>query len=80
MPIRTDSWPTGTPCWVDLAVPDVPAATEFYAAVLGWTFADAGEEYGHYQVCQRNGRAAAGISPCQNEGQPTVWTDDVPGQ
>jgi len=74
MPTRTDSWPTGTPCWVDLAVPDVPAVTEFYAAVLGWTFADAGEEYGHYQVCQRNGRAAAGISPCQNEGQPTVWT------
>ncbi len=35
MSIRTDSWPIGTPCWVDLAVPDVPAATEFYAAVLG---------------------------------------------
>ena len=74
MPTRTDSWPTGTPCWVDLAVPDVPAATEFYAAVLGWTFVDAGEEYGHYQVCQRDGRAAAGIGPLQNEGQPTVWT------
>ena len=74
MPIRTDSWPTGTPCWVDLAVPDVPAATEFYAAVLGWTFADAGEEYGDYQVCRRDGRASAGIGPLQNEGQPTVWT------
>jgi uncharacterized protein len=51
MPTRTDSWPAGTPCWVDLAVPDVAAATEFYAVVLGWTFTDAGEEYGHYQVC-----------------------------
>jgi len=74
MPIRTDSWPTGTPCWVDLAVPDVPAATEFYAAVLGWTFTDSGEEYGHYQVCQRDGRAAAGIGPLQDEGQPPAWT------
>ena len=62
------------PDWVDLAVPEVPAATEFYAAVLGWTFADAGEEYGDYQVCRRDGRAAAGIGPLQNEGQPTVWT------
>jgi len=40
MPIRITPWPTGTPCWVDLAVPDADAAREFYAAILGWTYAD----------------------------------------
>ena len=74
MPIRTDPWPTGTPCWVDLAVPDVDAAKEFYAAIFGWEFSDRGEEYGHYQMCQRAGRAAAGIGPLQSEGQPPAWT------
>lgn len=82
MPIRTDPWPTGTPCWVDLAVPDVAAAREFYAAVLDWTFSDAGAEYGNYQMCLRDGRPAAGISSVQHEDQPRVWTtylasDDV---
>lgn len=82
MPIRTDPWPAGTPCWVDLAVPDADAAREFYAAVLGWTYLDTGEEYGHYLMCQRGGRCAAGLSALQNSGQPTVWTtylasDDV---
>lgn len=74
MPTRTEPWSTGTPCWVDLAVPDVSAAKEFYAAVLGWGFIDSGEEYGHYQMCRRGDRTAAGIGPVQHEGQPSVWT------
>jgi uncharacterized protein len=82
MPIRTDPWPTGTPCWVDLAVPDLAAAREFYAAVLGWTFLDTGAEYGHYQICRQDGHAAAAIGPLQHPDQPSVWTtylasDDV---
>lgn len=64
----------GTPCWVDLAVPDLDASKEFYAAVFGWTFVDSGEEFGHYSVAQVGGRAAAAIGPLQGEGQPTVWT------
>jgi len=36
MSICNAPWPTGTPCWVDLAVPDVSAATEFYAAVFDY--------------------------------------------
>lgn len=79
MPIRTEPWPTGTPCWADLAVPDVDAATEFYAAVLGWAFTDTGEAYGHYRMCRRDGRCAAGIGALQNEGQPSVWTTYLAG-
>jgi predicted enzyme related to lactoylglutathione lyase len=74
MPTRKDPWPAGTPCWIDLAVPDVAAATEFYGPVTGWTFVDSGEEFGHYNIARTNDRAAAAIGPIQEEGQPTAWT------
>lgn len=74
MPIRTAPWPAGTPCWVDLAVADVDAAKDFYTAVMGWTYTDTGEEFGHYQMCQRDGRHAAGIGPQQSPDQPPAWT------
>ncbi|NMH95756.1 VOC family protein [Pseudonocardia acidicola] len=74
MPTRDTRWPTGTPCWVDLAVPDISAATQFYGAVLGWSFVDAGEEFGHFHVARTNGKAAAGIGPIMQEDQPSFWT------
>ena len=74
MPFRTEPWPTGTPCWVDLAVPDVAAATAFYGAVLGWAFVDTGEEFGHYHVARTKDRAAAAIGPVQDPGQRVAWT------
>ena len=82
MSTRTDPWPAGTPCWVDLSVPDVEGAVAFYAAVLGWTFVDSGPDYGNYQIAQMDGRAAAGVGPIMQEGQPSAWTvylasDDV---
>ena len=82
MSIRTDPWPAGTPCWVDLSAPDVEAAVAFYADVIGWTFHDSGPEYGGYQIAMVDGRAAAGVGPIMQEGQPSAWTvylasDDV---
>lgn len=74
MPTRDTPWPAGTPCWADLAVPDVPAAVAFYGEVIGWRFVDSGAEYGHYHIAQVDGRAAAAIGPVQQEGQPSVWT------
>ena len=74
MPTRDTPWPAGTPCWVDISVPDVTAGTAFYAAVLGWDFVDSGEEYGHYNIAQVEGRAAAGLGPVMAEGTPTAWT------
>ncbi|WP_028929893.1 VOC family protein [Pseudonocardia asaccharolytica] len=84
MPTRETPWPTGTPCWVDLSVPDVAAATEFYGSVIGWSFVDTGEQYGHYHIAQTKGKAAAAIGPIMQEGQPSVWTiylasDDADG-
>jgi predicted enzyme related to lactoylglutathione lyase len=74
MPVRTTPWPAGTPCWVDLAVPDVSAATAFYGAVLGWSFVDGGEGYGHFHIAYRDGRAAAAVGPAPAAGRPPVWT------
>jgi predicted enzyme related to lactoylglutathione lyase len=30
------SYAAGTPCWVDLATPDLDAAESFYREVFGW--------------------------------------------
>jgi predicted enzyme related to lactoylglutathione lyase len=73
MSIRTSPWPAGVPCWADLMAPDVPAAKEFYAAVLGWSFEDTEEEYGGYALATVDGAAAAGIGPVR-EGARTAWT------
>lgn len=74
MSTRSDPWPAGTPCWVDLSAPDVAAATDFYGPVMGWTFVDTGADFGHYNICQTGGRAAAAIGPVMQEGQPSAWT------
>lgn len=74
MPVQTDPWPAGSPSWVDLAVPDIAAARQFYGAVLGWEFADSGPEYGGYVTCSRNGATTAGLSPLFAPGMPVAWT------
>lgn len=85
MPTRSDPWPNGTPCWVDVSVPDLEAAKDFYGAALGWSsFEDSGEEFGHYNVGKVGGRSVGAIGPLQYEGQSSSWTvyvatDDVDG-
>ena len=82
MPIRSEPWPAGTPCWVDLTSANIEAATAFYGPVIGWSFVDTGEEFGHYTLAQVNGRSAAAIGSQQDPSQPVAWTvylasDDV---
>jgi predicted enzyme related to lactoylglutathione lyase len=73
MSTRTSRWPAGVPCWADLTVPDLDAARRFYNGVLGWSFADSGQEYGGYVIAQVGDRAAAGIGPAQ-PGVSPAWT------
>lgn len=73
MSIRTSPWPASVPCWADLTVPDVTAGKDFYAAVLGWSYADTGDEFGGYSIAQVDGAAAAGIGPLPDGGAP-AWT------
>jgi predicted enzyme related to lactoylglutathione lyase len=59
---------------VDLSSADVASSTAFYGAVMNWSFVDTGEEFGHYNIGQVDGHAAAAIGPKQDPNQPTAWT------
>jgi len=73
---RTDPWEPGTPCWFDLAAPDLAAATQFYATTFGWDLMDTGEEFGHYTFCLVDGKPVAGIgsAPEGAGSAPIAWT------
>jgi predicted enzyme related to lactoylglutathione lyase len=64
--------PLGTPTWIDLGVPDVDRALDFYGAVFGWEFAGS-EEYGRYTTCLLRGRAAAAITPEFDAASGPAW-------
>ncbi|MEP7035635.1 MAG: VOC family protein [Dermatophilaceae bacterium] len=63
MPTHDESWPCGTPCWVDVMVTDPAAAKAFYSSLFGWDIQDGPPEAGGYAMCLLNGRPAAAISP-----------------
>jgi predicted enzyme related to lactoylglutathione lyase len=68
----TENQPEGTPTWVDLGVPDVQRAMEFYGSLFGWEFEVGPAETGHYTICLLHGRRAAGLM--QNPvPEPTCW-------
>lgn len=76
MTTRDTPWAEGTPCWVDVSVPDPKRAAEFYGSLLGWDFVDQGGDYGGYLIAQVQGRAAAAIGPKPPgmEDAPSAWT------
>jgi predicted enzyme related to lactoylglutathione lyase len=77
MPDRT-SYQHGTISWTDLATTDQEGAKEFYGRLLGWEYDDqpAGEGV-IYSMAKLRGRAAAAISPQQQDeatqGIPPHW-------
>ena len=75
MPEMTTYAP-GTPCWVDLSSPDLDATVSFYGSLFGWDAPqmENAEETGDYRQAMLNGRAAAGLMPQMQAGQPTAWT------
>ncbi|WP_411102241.1 VOC family protein [Streptomyces sp. cmx-4-9] len=71
----------GTPCWIDLFVPDQQAALDFYCDLFGWQGEVGPAEQGGYSVCTLKGRPVAGIMKAMNpDGSvpdpmpPTAWT------
>jgi predicted enzyme related to lactoylglutathione lyase len=59
----TQNQPEGTPTWIDLGIPDLDRAMEFYGALFGWEFEVGLPEYGYYTVCLLDGRRAAALAP-----------------
>lgn len=74
MTTRDSNWPEGTPCWVDLAVPDFDLAQTFYGTLFGWDIERGPEEFHGYASCTKDGRVVAGLMPALDPGQPSVWT------
>lgn len=72
-----------TPAWVDLASPDVEAATRFYGQLFGWEAQQvAGPEMGSYTFFKLRGKDVAAVVALMMPGQPTAWnvyitSDDI---
>ncbi|MBM9506002.1 VOC family protein [Actinacidiphila acididurans] len=78
MPEVTAPYAPGTPCWIDVMVPDQQAALDFYRDLLGWQGEVGSEEFGGYSMCTLKGKPVAGIMKAMApEGQtppPPAWT------
>lgn len=83
MVTRDTRWPAGTPCWVELSVPDVPKAAAFYASLLGWDIRSASPDPGGYAIAHCRDQIAAAITPASGPPDtPPAWmtylaADDV---
>ncbi|MEU9234021.1 VOC family protein [Streptomyces subrutilus] len=64
----------GAPCWLSLMARDLPAAQDFYGAVLGWTFREA--RLGRtFAVAELDGVPVAGIGAVAGDfALPVAWT------
>ena len=71
MSYLTSVQPNGTPTWIDLGIPDLERAKEFYGAIFGWEFVSAGPEAGYYTTALLDGRRVAALAP--NEGETEFW-------
>jgi predicted enzyme related to lactoylglutathione lyase len=81
-----DSYPAGSPCWIDLMSPDVEASKAFYSAVFGWDASDEHDDDGNwiYTQFRQDGNVVAGMGgqPPEMDGMPAMWntyiaTNDV---
>jgi predicted enzyme related to lactoylglutathione lyase len=73
MVTRDSAWASGTPCWIDLSVADIPRAGAFYGGLFGWDVKYGPPEAGGYSMCELGGRQVAGIGP-QAQPSPATWT------
>lgn len=73
------SYVPGTPCWVDLATPDLDAAERFYGELFGWEIPELPDsaEMAGYRRAKLGGRDVAGAMPLMEEGQPPAWSTYV---
>lgn len=73
MTVRDTPWPDRTPCWAELAVPDLATGRRFYGELLGWDFAVGPAETGYYSEALVGGRRAAALSGVLPEGAAPAW-------
>ena len=73
------SYAPGTPCWVDLATPDIEATEKFYGALFGWEIPELPNSaaMGGYRRAKKNGKDVAGVYPLMEAGQHPAWATYV---
>jgi predicted enzyme related to lactoylglutathione lyase len=76
---KRSSYAPGTPCWVDLAMPDFEAAERFYGTIFGWEIPELPDsaEMGGYRRAKKDGADVAGAMPLMQEGQQPAWSTYV---
>ncbi|MEH0937981.1 VOC family protein [Micromonospora psammae] len=68
----------GTPCWTDLATPELEAAKRFYPELFGWTGQVSPQpEAGGYTIFLKDGRSVAGAGPPATPDQVPIWSTYV---
>jgi len=81
----TSNAANGTPNWVDIGVPDLTRAKEFYTALLGWEYLDGGPDTGGYNLATKKGKPVAGVMQNPEPDATEFWwglyfsTDDSDG-
>jgi predicted enzyme related to lactoylglutathione lyase len=77
MPV-IDTFPQGTPVWVDLQSSDPDGAAGFYRDLFGWEVAEATDEMGGYAVATLDGTPVTAIGPLPpmiaEAGGRSTWT------
>jgi predicted enzyme related to lactoylglutathione lyase len=79
----TTNHPHGSPCWVDLGVPDLRRGIDFYTALFGWEINEGPPEAGGYSMCLVDGSPVAAIAPSHDPDATSFWwnlyfaTDDI---
>jgi uncharacterized protein len=73
MSIVTENQPDGTPTWLDLGIPDLDRAMEFYGALFGWDFEVGPAEAGHYTTCRSGGLRVAALAETLDPGATKFW-------
>jgi uncharacterized protein len=69
----TENAPDGTPTWIDLGIPDLDRAIDFYGGLFGWDFQVGGPEIGRYTICLLRGEPVAALAPRSEESASRFW-------
>lgn len=69
----TEPQPDGTPTWIDLGIPNLDRAMEFYHALFGWEYDVGPEEFGRYTTCKLDGRPVAALMPHTDPAATAFW-------
>ncbi|MFI1381569.1 VOC family protein [Embleya sp. NPDC020886] len=71
--LTTDFAP-GAPIWIDLGVPDIPAAGAFYGDLFGWDLEITGPETGGYAILRKGGKSVAALAPLMDVSAAPAWS------